>query len=325
MGHIELLKQRTKRCWDSAERVSLITSENKAKLFLEVVYSWFRYGASDEDFLTMEFYRKNSREKKRWLTSRKNNRYLYRTVYDNLARDTFDNKELFDKTFRNYLKHDFLIVSESSDVEVVAFVKKYGTVIVKPAGGACGVGVFKLSSTDESGIAEVISRVTNGEKLIMEEVIVQHPEMARMNPASVNTIRVITMLDQKGKVHVINQCAKFGASSQCISNTMGGGFCCHINADTGILDAQGKDIYGGSIFKHPVSGVVIPGFQIPNWAGVLDYARTLAKVVPTARYIGWDIVILEEGYDVIEGNLHPGQDFQGCDGVGRWKLIKDMI
>lgn len=273
----------------------------------------------------MEFYRKNSREKKRWLTSKKNNRYLYRTVYDDLARETFDNKEIFDKTFQNYLKHDFLILSESNDEEIHTFIKKYGTVIVKPAGGACGMGVFKLSCTDESGISNVISRVRNGEKLIMEEVIVQHHEMARMNPASVNTIRVITMLDKKGKVHIINQCAKFGASSQCISNTFGGGFCCHINAETGILDAQGKDIHGGYIFKHPVSGIIIPGFQIPNWSGVFDYARTLDQVVPTARYIGWDIVILEDGYDVIEGNLHPGQDFQGCDGIGRWNEIKNLI
>ena len=71
--------------------------------------------------------------------------------------------------------------------------------------------------------------------------------------------------------------------------------------------------------------IIIPGFQIPNWSGVLDYARTLALVVLSARYIGWDIVILEDGYDVIEGNLHPGQDFQGCDGIGRWNEIKKLV
>jgi hypothetical protein len=159
----------------------------------------------------------------------------------------------------------------------------------------------------------------------MEEIIVQHSEMARMNPSSVNTIRVITMLDRKRDVHIIYQCAKFGASMQCISNTLGGGVCCHIDKETGILDTLGKNMHGESIFRHPISGFVIPGFQIPNWDGVLEYAKKLANVVPSARYIGWDIVILENGYDVIEGNLHPCQDFQGCDGVGRWKLIKDLI
>lgn len=320
-----LLNKRIRRCWSSASIVNKITGENKYFLFVEVLYNWFRYGASDEDFLTMEFYRKNSREKKRWLTSKLNNRYLYKTVYDDLARETFDNKEIFDKTFKDLLKHDFLILSESTDDDIRNFIAKYGTVIVKPANGACGVGVFKISSDDKDKLNDLISRVRKGEKLIMEEVIIQHEDMARMNPASVNTLRIITMIDRQGYVHIINHCAKFGASSQCISNTMGGGFCCHINKETGIIDSQGKDIHGGYIFKHPISDVVIPGYQIPMWSGVLNYARKLAKVVPSARYIGWDIVITKDGYDVIEGNLHPGQDFQGCDGIGRWSDIKSLI
>ena len=79
------------------------------------------------------------------------------------------------------------------------------------------------------------------------------------------------------------------------------------------------------MFRHPVSKVVIPGYQIPNWDGVIDYAKKLANVMPEGRYIGWDIVILANDYDVIEGNLHPGQDFQACDGIGRWEQIKELI
>lgn len=325
MNGVSLLRARIKRCWNSAKHVHIETGENTVILFIEVVYSWLRYGASDEDFLTMEFYRKNAREKRRWLTSAKNNRYLYKTVYDKIAIETFDNKELFDQTFKGFLRHDFLVLSNRDEETIRSFIRKYKTVIVKPTGGACGVGVFLLAEEDEQGIISLIERVKKGERLIMEEVIVQHPDMARMNPASVNTIRVITMVDREGNVHIINQCAKFGASSQCISNTMGGGFCCHINADSGIIDAQGKDIHGRYIFKHPISGIPIPGFQIPHWNGVLDYACQLATVVPSARYIGWDIVITDHGYDVIEGNIHPGQDFQGCDGVGRWNQIKSLI
>lgn len=283
------------------------------------------YGASDEDFLTMEFYRKNSREKRRWLTSAKNNRYLYKTVYTDEARKTFDNKEYFDKKFQHLMKHDFLVCKESNEEEIKAFIEKYGEVIVKPAGGACGMGIYKLKNNDKTSINDLLKKVSSGENLIIEQLIVQHPDMAIMNPASVNTIRVITMVDRRGKVHIITTCAKFGGSAQCISNTMGGGFCCHINQETGIIDGQGHDIHGGKVFRHPVSGMVIPSYKIPNWEGVCDYARQLALVMPEGRYIGWDVVILENGYDVIEGNLHPGQDFQACDGIGRWKQIKELI
>lgn len=313
------------RVLDAALRVRAITGENTDKLIIEIVWNWFRYGSSDEDFLTFEFYRKNSREKKRWLTSAKNNRYLYKTVYDDFARSCFDNKEIFDDLFKPLMKHDFLILKNANENDIRSFLKKYDEVIVKPAGGACGVGIFKINNGDNEALNDLINRIKNGDNLIMEQVIIQHNDMAKVNPSSVNTIRVITMVDSHGDVHIINTLAKFGGSSSCISNTMGGGICCHIDEDTGILDRPGKDIHGESHFRHPVTGVIIPGYQIPNWESLCDYAKKLAKVVPSGRYIGWDIVILADGYDVIEGNIHPGQDFQGCDGVGRWNEIKKLI
>ena len=322
---VALSETRYKRCLDAAQKVSAITGESKLFLLAEIVFSWFIYGASEEDFMVMEFYRKNSREKKRWMTSKKNNRYILDKVYDKASMQIFDNKDLFDKTFAKYIKHDFLITWESTEDKIIEFIKKYGVIIVKPADGACGRGIYKLLATDTAGIAELLKSVASGKKLIIEQVIIQHPEMHKMNSYSVNTIRVITMLDKNGEVHIISQLVKFGASNKCISNTLGGGLCCHIDPATGIIDAKGKDIYGRAYFKHPVSGYVIPGFQIPNWSGVLDYAKELARVVPSGRYIGWDIVILEDGYDIIEGNIHPGQDFQGCDGIGRWNQIKSLI
>lgn len=324
-GDNHLIINRLNRIVSAADKVQCLTDENIDKLILEIIWNWFRYGCSDEDFLTFEFYRKNSREKRRWLTSAKNNRYLYKTVYDDFARQCFDHKEYFDKQFKTLMKHDFLILKEATEEEIRIFLQKYKEVIIKPAGGACGVGIFKINASDKEAIENLLNRIKNGENLIMEQLIVQHKDMAKVNPSSVNTIRVITMIDRQGEVHIINTLAKFGGSSACISNTMGGGCCCHIDKETGILDRPGKDIHGGSHFRHPVTGVIIPGYQIPNWQGVCDYAKTLAKVVPTGRYIGWDIVILPNGYDVIEGNLHPGQDFQGCDGIGRWNEIKNMI
>lgn len=325
IGGKTLFVNRLNRCRKAAKRVHAITGENTDLLFVEIVYNWFRYGCSDEDFLTMEFYRKNSREKRRWLTSAKNNRYLYRTVYDDYARKVFDHKEYFDTVFKHMMRHDVLILKEASKEQILAFLDKYEEVIVKPAGGACGVGIFKICKTDDIAVRGLLARVHAGENLIMEQLIIQHPDMARMNPTSVNTLRIITMVDKTGQIHIINTLAKFGGSDSCISNTFGGGCCCHVNEETGIIDRPGKDIHGSSLFRHPVSKVVIPGFQIPRWNGAIEYARRLAAVVPSGRYIGWDIVVLEDGYDVIEGNLHPGQDFQGCDGIGRWYQIQKLI
>lgn len=320
-----MLYTRLNRIATAAEKVHEITGENMDKLFLEIIWNWYRYGCSDEDFLTMEFYRKNSREKKRWLTSAKNNRYFLKKLYDEDAIKTFDHKEFFDNRFKHLMKHDFLILKDASEEQIMTFLRKYKETIIKPADGACGVGIYKIISEDKDAVSKLLQDVRSGKNLIMEQIIVQHPDMAKVNPSSVNTIRAITMVDSSGRVHIINTLAKFGGSEACISNTMGGGLCCHIDTTSGIIDRPGKDIHGDSHFRHPVSGIILPGYQIPNWNGVCKYAEKLAKVVPNGRYIGWDIVILENGYDVIEGNIHPGQDFQGCDGVGRWNEIRKLI
>lgn len=321
----QMILRKITRCWRAAESVHQITNENRVLLFCEVVINWLYFGASDEDYLTMEFYRKNFREKKRWLTSKKNNRYLYKTVYSSEAIETFDNKVAFDKCFKHLMRHETLAIQDNSEDCIRHFITRFGEVVVKPARGACGVGVYKIIDGDENAIKELLKSKKSGKSLICEQVIEQHPEMARMNPSSVNTIRVITMVDRKGEIQIINTCVKFGGSEKCISNTMGGGFCCHVDAETGIIDGLGHTIKGERYFRHPVSKVIIPGFQIPCWKGVCDYAKQLAKVMPSGRYIGWDIVVLKDRYDVIEGNIHPGQDFQACDGVGRWKQIKSLI
>ncbi len=45
--------------------------------------------------------------------------------------------------------------------------------------------------------------------------------------------------------------------------------------------------------KHPVTGEVIVGFQIPFWNQIIELVKELAYVVPQVRYVGWNIAITE--------------------------------
>lgn len=223
------------------------------------------------------------------------------------------------------MKHEVLIGANSTSKEIDAFIEKHKEIIVKPSNGALGSGIYKLRSDEKREIDTLKNKISGGQKLILEQVIVEHPDVARLNPTSVNTVRVITMIDFKGDVHILNTVAMLGADKGCVSNTHSGGVLCHIDTESGIIDFKGSDVNGNVYLRHPVSNIILPGYQMPNWNGMLEYVRELAMVVPSARYIGWDIVILEDGYDVIEGNIHPGQGHQATDGVGRWKQIESLI
>ena len=321
------IRRRTKY-WNKsqcAQKVNAITGENKVLLFLDILWCNLVYGTFDEDYIRFQFYRKNARERRRWYTGCLNYYWMMDILYDKYAIDVFDNKNLFDKVFKKYMKHETLYLAESTEDEVRAFIDKHGEVIVKPADGALGVGIYKLKSSDIDGVNKVVNSISAGEKLILEQLIVQHPCMEKLNPTSVNTIRVISMLDRKGEPHILNTVAMLGADRGCVSNTHSGGCLCHIDSETGIIDHLGSDVSGNTYLKHPVTNVVLPGYQLVNWGGVCNYVKQLAKVVPTARYIGWDIVILEEGYDVIEGNIHPGPGHQATNDKGVYNQIKSLL
>lgn len=308
-----------------ADRVHDLTGENRYILAWDIFWCNIIYGTFDEDYIRFRFYRKNRRERKRWLTGCLNYYWLMDRLYDERAIRTFDDKTEFDAAFQTFMHHEVLVCAEASEEEVRAFITRHGEVIVKPATGALGIGVYKLKSSDAEGINALLQHISAGESLIIEEVIRQHADMARLNPTSVNTIRVITMLDRDGQPHILNTVAMLGADEGCVSNTHSGGCLCHIDTKTGVIDHLGTNVEGAEMLRHPVTGVVLPGYQIPNWEGLTDYVSQLARVVPSARYIGWDIVILPEGYDVIEGNIHPGPGHQATNDVGCYDAIKALL
>lgn len=312
------------RCVEAAEKVNKITGECKDLLFIDIVWNWFRYGCSDEDYFTLEFFRKNGREKRRWITSRKNNNIVWKTYPKEIV-EIFNRKPVFVKKFAKYLKHASIYSADVTVEEIRTFIQKYNSVIIKPEGGACGQGVRRICKDDNKAIDELIGSIQHGNHYMIEQIIVQNSGMSALNPDSVNTIRVETIVDRNGVPHINNMLAMLGTTSAVINNAHAGGIMCHIDPETGIIDGKGVNPEGKRILIHPATKHVLLGYQLPNWNGIHEYVKELALVVPDARYIGWDIVILEDGYDVIEGNVHPGVCTQACDGIGRWNFINSKL
>ena len=294
-------------------------------LTFDIVKSNVLYGSSIEDYVAMEFHRKSNRERNRFVTFRRNFIYFFKKLYDPAKVDLFDKKENFNPLFREYIKHDWLYSAENSIDEIMMFIGKHKAVMVKPTDGCEGIGVFKLDGDDKNGVQNLLNDVKLGKRYMIEELIIQHEDMARLNPSSVNTIRIETVVDSNGEPHVTNTIVIMGAGDACVNNTHHGGIMCHINPASGIIDSFAHDPQGQCLFRHPINEIVLPGYQIPRWDGILDFAKRLALVEPSCRYIGWDIVITPDGYDIIEGNVRPGHCTQACDGVGRYQLIKSMI
>lgn len=51
------------------------------------------------------------------------------------------------------------------------------------------------------------------------------------------------------------------------------------------------------------------GFEVPNWQDLIDFIFRATQVFPTSRMIAWDVAVLENGFEMIEGNYNGDPGF----------------
>lgn len=146
------------------------------------------------------------------------------------------------------------------------------------------------------------------QKALLEEFVRQHPALSALNPTSVNTVRVYTILDRTGAVHILSASLRVGGFGSPVDNFHSGGVGYPIDPERGVVMAAGKTMLGELCLYHPSTGAEVIGFEIPNWQALLDFVFRAARQLPTARMIAWDVAVLLDGFEMIEGNCNgdPG-------------------
>lgn len=309
--------------WKDSRDVSTLLSRSRLYSLYKLISARLMYGATTEDYLSLEMYNNSSRKNRSFLTSSKN----WKILHDLSSKESIDiinNKYKFNTKFNNYLGRDWIFASQKNN-NIDGFIEKYKSVIVKPVDGCEGKGIYILSKDDRHELKELNKSLSNGAEYMIEQLLTQHEEMARLNPDCINTVRVETMIDSKGNPHITNTIAIMGTKGGLTNNAHNGGIMCHIDPDGGFITGAARNPKGIKSYYHPDSHLALPGFKIPEWNKIIDFAKELALVLPDARYVGWDIALTPVGPVVIEGNINPGHCTQACDMVGRWPLLKSLI
>mgnify|MGYP004492367409 CR=1 FL=1 len=138
---------------------------------------------------------------------------------------------------------------------------------------------------------------------ILEEIVVQHPDMAKLCPTSVNTCRIATLLGDK-KQGIVYAFLRIG-NGKVMDNVDCGGMAARIDLESGKLLTVGADKQGNTYEKHPMTGTPIVGFTIPYWEEAKAMCLEAAQVVPQMRFVAWDVAITPNGPTFIEGNSFP--------------------
>jgi len=147
-----------------------------------------------------------------------------------------------------------------------------------------------------------------GNDFLIQERIVQHEDMARVHPGSVNTIRVVT-LRWRDEIVVLMSIARFGVGDSLNDNLATGGLACGIDQDGRLMD-RAYDIKCRVFSEHPTTGYRFKDrMAVPSHESVKEFARTLHKQIFHFDIVSWDIAVGQDGEPVfVEVNFHGGCD-----------------
>jgi hypothetical protein len=202
--------------------------------------------------------------------------------------------------------------------------KAGGLAFAKPVAGKGGTGARTISA-DLEGLQQIQS---DNEGTIVQEIVAQHPALASLNPASVKTIRIHTLLvDHNVESHVA--ALRVGRQGQIVDNIAAGGLCVGIDMATGRLArfARTKPQFTTRRFdRHPDTGVAFDSITIPFWPEVLELVRRGAHAMSPLRSLGWDVAIAPDGPVVIEVNAAwDCAVFQLCQPLGATGLARHIL
>ncbi len=212
------------------------------------------------------------------------------------------NKERFDREYKDYIKRKFWVNKDTNFEEFLEFIEDIDMIFCKPidSGGGQGTEKIKISDHDPKELYEYLIAK---DRLLVEECVVQHPEIDKFVPGCVNTIRVITLL-KDDVCHFICAGIRMG-NEDIVDNFHKDGMVCDVDVETGKIVTPAIDRMGNTYEKHPKTGYEFVGFQIPNWDMVLKLAEDAIRVQPGVNYVGWDIAVCPDKAVIIEGNSAP--------------------
>lgn len=263
--------------------------------------AWRKYGVSYSEYMYQyEFWRLSEAQREEFV-SRMHMISFYRQFIPSHIKRFFRNKAIFLKTFSLYVRRIWRLNISLEDFNILH--SNYD-LIVKPIDGNCGQGVFKITKGDNSrDWYSVIAK-----NMLIEQCIEGCDELQRFHPQSLNTIRVVTVV-QGGVPKVFHSFLRTGSGSSIVDNAHAGGLFSQVNIVTGILESDAIDVNGNKYKKHPDSGITFIGYQLPMWQEIVRTCENAARTIKDVFIVGWDVTVLKDGtVELIEGNHGPDFD-----------------
>lgn len=222
-------------------------------------------------------------------------------------------KERTNEYFAEFIRRPWCVNTKVDLEKFKETFKDSKRIIYKPIAGHCGYGVEAFDLTSDDKFKEAYDKLITYPEGVVEEYIVQHPDMMKLCPSSVNSLRVVTIssnsnpVGENGRTYdIVYAGLRIGQGKAIVDNLHSGGMVANVDLETGVLVNNAADCAGNVFVKHPDTGTVIKGFKIPCFDEAIEMVKRAIEQNNVEGYIGWDIAISEKGPMFLEVNNFPG-------------------
>lgn len=285
-------------------KVKKQTGRSSLLIVTDIIKCVFRYNISILEYFQFHFYERSETERETWAGTG----YMYEyqiKMNPKSARAVLEDKVQFMMDYKKFIRHGHLTLAQLEEDPGIAekiLSNRSGKLVLKNAHGQCGNSIEVI---DTHGLTQkkIIDQLKKKGNDLVEEFVVQHPQLMALSSSGLNTVRIITQLNKKDDVDIIGARLRISINSH-VDNLAAGNIAASINIETGKLDGPGvySDITKEDELYHPVTKTAIIGFQVPFWKEALEMVTAAALNNKTNRSIGWDVAITEKGPELIEGN-----------------------
>ena len=317
------------KMFEAVKTVHERSGKSRIATFFDMLYCAKKYGAGYYDYQIFAFYNLNKEQRATYVTrliSKKFNTFMNDYDYAHFL----ENKDEFNKLYKDYIGREFVQLQEASKEEVMRFCANREYIFCKMQDLECGHGCERIKTSDYKSFDELYKYLTDKGFCTLEDNIQQHEALSKLYPNAVNSMRIITVLDKDGVPHVLYIVQKMGLGGSIIDNNC---LFAPVDPETGkiMYPAHSGDTLKGIIYtEHPDTHVKLQGYTIPFVKEAVQMVLKAATITPQIRYVGWDVATTPNGPAIIEGNTYCAHDFWQLpphtpDGIGMLPKIKKYV
>lgn len=192
-----------------------------------------------------------------------------------------------------------------------------------------GYGGYEVKRVDSLSDLNYLKEKWKDKTYIIQEGVKNNKAISSLYNSSLNTIRCVTFSDGD-RVSMFSIVLRCGTSiSGNVDNVSSGGVVIGIDTDGKLMKYGHYDnYYRTKSTKHPDTGTVFLGFEIPCFNDVVDLAIKAHSCIKEVPSVGWDIAVTDSGVVLIEGNYDWGlQILQMCHGglKDKWSMYMNLL